>query len=659
MNIVRFFVALVLLCNVARASENFVGADDIYLDCAEQARDDIARFWLGKELPNWSNPCKVKVKLYKDNKKNSSGGGSTTFHFDNGEVYGWGMYCEGSHIRLMDSVIPHEVHHTIIASMTRRRVPRWLDEGLASLFEHHTTHLQWRQMARQYADHEWSAFNKFSYTGNYPENNMEGVCAMYATGFSVVEWLLEIGGREKLRAFLTAGGRWEDDFYNVYNYRPHEAEVAWKRWLKDRPLKCTDCNCYVHGRKYTYETAKFPTVPDGRPILYCIGTDTCYACRAFINAYALLPGFREALQRRAVVVKVDGHAYSKWVVDKGIQRFPAFILQVGGKEYKLRGYPGRRQLVSWMDNTLATHTATDDGATMVIDTPETDLGEPAPLQQTYDEPKEQPKPKDEPPTQQGLSDAERQKYEDRLRELEQRQQQQAQQQAQQNQPKDSTPVDKSTKVEQDGDEDDGVLLEVPFFGPVTWKGLGLTALGLLGIGIPGWAVWAYRAAGTVGRLRDKLAAAHSGDGAETPRQTPTRTPPQHYQGPVSPNPQTPTQVPTTNPPDRRPIEEAYPYRDCKKDDVFQNDISDNVNRYPGARHRQSTTREHHYVTDSPPVERHRVDTQFVNVPDDAYALAHEEARKHVARRYPGSQEILEAEKSLINQFMAGQPPANY
>lgn len=68
--------------------------------------------------------------------------------------------------------------------------------------------------------------------------------------------------------------------------------------------------------------------------------------------------------------------------------------------------------------------------------------------------------------------------------------------------------------------------------------------------------------------------------------------------------------------------------------------------------------EHHYVTSSPGETRYRSDSEFVNVENDRYRLAHEEARRVMARRYPGSQEILEAEKSLTQQFQAGQIPAH-
>ncbi len=58
-----------------------------------------------------------------------------------------------------------------------------------------------------------------------------------------------------------------------------------------------------------------------------------------------------------------------------------------------------------------------------------------------------------------------------------------------------------------------------------------------------------------------------------------------------------------------------------------------------------------------PTERHWFSTEFINVESDHYQRAHERARQEVVHRYPGCQEILEAELSLTRQYAAGYPPA--
>jgi hypothetical protein len=72
------------------------------------------------------------------------------------------------------------------------------------------------------------------------------------------------------------------------------------------------------------------------------------------------------------------------------------------------------------------------------------------------------------------------------------------------------------------------------------------------------------------------------------------------------------------------------------------------------RRRQRNTGQKTVVVDAPtPPAREQIETQIVNVENDNYQRAHEQARQHVVRRYPGSQEVLEAELSLTRQFMAG------
>jgi len=98
---------------------------------AERFRAQLAHDWLGHELPRWFRPCQVSVTVGQ-----IGAGGATTFTFAAGQVFGWNMKVQGTPERILDSVIPHEVSHTIFASYFRRPLPRWADEGAASLVEH-------------------------------------------------------------------------------------------------------------------------------------------------------------------------------------------------------------------------------------------------------------------------------------------------------------------------------------------------------------------------------------------------------------------------------------------------------------------------------------------------------------------------------------------
>jgi hypothetical protein len=62
------------------------------------------------------------------------------------------------------------------------------------------------------------------------------------------------------------------------------------------------------------------------------------------------------------------------------------------------------------------------------------------------------------------------------------------------------------------------------------------------------------------------------------------------------------------------------------------------------------------VVDSPiPPQRTVPETHYVPIERDSFAKAHQWASEHVARKYPGAAEILQAQDSLIKQFIAAKP----
>jgi hypothetical protein len=48
------------------------------------------------------------------------------------------------------------------------------------------------------------------------------------------------------------------------------------------------------------------------------------------------------------------------------------------------------------------------------------------------------------------------------------------------------------------------------------------------------------------------------------------------------------------------------------------------------------------------------ETHYVSVEQDSFAKAHQWASEHVARKYPGATEILQAQDSLIKQYLAAK-----
>jgi hypothetical protein len=117
------------------------------------------------------------------------------------------MTIQGSPERLLDSVLPHEVTHMIFASHFRQPVPRWADEGGATSVEHATEKDKHHKMLVQFLQTgRGIAFSQMFTMTEYPQD----VMPLYAQGFSLAEYLIDAGGRQKFIAFLDDGMRSND-----------------------------------------------------------------------------------------------------------------------------------------------------------------------------------------------------------------------------------------------------------------------------------------------------------------------------------------------------------------------------------------------------------------------------------------------------------------
>ena len=174
---------------------------------AEKYRRELATDWLGKELPKWSEPCPIAVKTG----PNLGAGGATSFMFDRGEVYGWRMNIQGSLERVLDSVLPHEVTHTIFASHFRQPLPRWADEGACTTVEHASERQKQEQMLIQFLrTGRGIPFSRMFVMKEYPAD----VMPLYSQGYSLARFLIGQGGKQKYLEFLGEGLK-QEDWVNV------------------------------------------------------------------------------------------------------------------------------------------------------------------------------------------------------------------------------------------------------------------------------------------------------------------------------------------------------------------------------------------------------------------------------------------------------------
>lgn len=196
---------------------------------AETYRRDLATLWLGKPLPNWAQPCPITAQVA----ENLGAGGATSFMFDHGEVFGWTMQIQGSLERILDSVLPHEVTHTIFASHFRRPLPRWADEGACTTVEHASERGKQQQMLITFLrTNRGIPFHSMFAMKEYPAD----VLPLYAQGHSLASYLISQGGRQKFLNFVAAGlqgEQWPSVTKQYYGYdNLADLQNSWLSWVK-------------------------------------------------------------------------------------------------------------------------------------------------------------------------------------------------------------------------------------------------------------------------------------------------------------------------------------------------------------------------------------------------------------------------------------------
>ncbi len=196
---------------------------------AEYYRKQKANDWLGHEMPKWGQPCPLKVKVTM-----SGAGGATSFAFDQGRILSQEMQIEGSLDRLIKSVLPHEITHTVFAHYFRQPVPRWADEGGSVLSEDDVERNRHDVLVRQILNTPGRAIplrRLFALT-NYPPD----VMVLYAEGFSVTNFLVGQSSRGAFLTFVAHGlrGNWDAAARQHYGYRSvEELEQAWLQHLRN------------------------------------------------------------------------------------------------------------------------------------------------------------------------------------------------------------------------------------------------------------------------------------------------------------------------------------------------------------------------------------------------------------------------------------------
>ena len=205
-------------------------------DEAESLRRELAIEWLGKVLPDWREPCPITVHVG----RNMGAGGATSFMFERGRPFGWTMTIQGSRERILDSVLPHEITHTIFASHFGRPLPRWADEGACTTVEHRSEKDKQKRMLIEFLTSmptRGIAFNQLFAMKEYPRD----VMPLYAQGYSLARFLIEQGGKRQFVEYVGDGMEWNNwtkATNEHYGFRDlSDLQLTWLDWVRQGYLQ--------------------------------------------------------------------------------------------------------------------------------------------------------------------------------------------------------------------------------------------------------------------------------------------------------------------------------------------------------------------------------------------------------------------------------------
>ncbi len=202
-----------------------------------------------------ANPCPIRVIA-----GNMPAQGVTQYNRE--PVRDFQMEVVGTPERILDSVLPHEVSHTVLASYFGRPLPRWADEGICTTVEHASERQKHEDMLRDYLrNRRGIAMNRLFLMTEYPDD----ILPMYAQGYSVCQFLIAQKGPQQFVQFLgdyMQRPSWTDNIRKHYGYESlAELQEFWLSWVAggNGPVDRFAKNSSVTGSPIALASSTGPT----------------------------------------------------------------------------------------------------------------------------------------------------------------------------------------------------------------------------------------------------------------------------------------------------------------------------------------------------------------------------------------------------------------
>ncbi len=204
-------ILIVLLLKGVADAQSFISNDIEVQNAANRARIDLSTRFIGRVLPDLHPRCVIEVV-----NNTESGSGITTFA--NGTTT---MTVRGTRHEILNNVLPHEVMHTVINTIYNRPMPRWFDEGIASVVGSSVTPVGFTIIPFQ------TMFDMMDYPAD--------PTPLYLQSVSVVRFLILHGDERLLIKFGADSLRlgWPESLKSNYNYNSlTDFQSAWLNWTR-------------------------------------------------------------------------------------------------------------------------------------------------------------------------------------------------------------------------------------------------------------------------------------------------------------------------------------------------------------------------------------------------------------------------------------------
>jgi hypothetical protein len=206
---------------------------------AEQTRLEMARKWLGGDAGDWRPKCDVYLhataaEYTRATDQSAASPGHSRFDTDEGtgRVVSRQMHLRCDFPGMLESVLPHETTHVVIAGQFGSRPPPWADEGIAVLSEPAEKVAQHRQnLARAARGRDLFGVRQLMELPTYPEPRR--ISTFYAQSVALVDFLSRQKGPEVFCRFVRDGQRegYESALRRHYGYADF-ADLE-RRWSQD------------------------------------------------------------------------------------------------------------------------------------------------------------------------------------------------------------------------------------------------------------------------------------------------------------------------------------------------------------------------------------------------------------------------------------------